>query len=161
MNKLEIIAAIRNAAKDIGELDSQKIKRRSAMSLVDHEPGTNSAVIAWINNERNSQAGLLLNEVLKLILRKYDKADQNIAEQINRLCDRLEQSLCNEPISMVDQARREALKHWEQAHDWEAVNAKLGRSPDKRKATEMELKRFAKKNSIVISPGKTGRKKAD
>ena len=54
---------------------------------------------------------------------------------------------------------RGAIEVWEATHSWVEANKFLGRPHSDKKATVMELNRFAKKNSINISKGKPGRRK--
>lgn len=62
-------------------------------------------------------------------------------------------------VSPDDSQRLTAIQWWNDGDSWGVVNSKLGRLPHEAKATEMELKRFAKKNSIDIREGKPGLKK--
>jgi hypothetical protein len=54
---------------------------------------------------------------------------------------------------------QKAIQWWNDGDSWPTINAKMGRSGDQAKATEMELRRFAEKNGIEIRKGKPGAKK--
>ena len=59
-----------------------------------------------------------------------------------------------------DAKLEEAIKKWNDGSTWRQVAESMGRGNDQSKATQMELKRFAKKNNIEIRKGKPGRTKS-
>lgn len=91
--------------------------------------------------------GILCGRLLGVIER--DKPATPVVESIAK------------PIDPSEEAKRAAIQWWNDNDSWPTVNAKMGRPSDQAKATEMELRRFAKKNKITIRKGKAGAKKRD
>jgi len=97
MNKQEIINAARQAADDIRDINAFAIKRQSVMELLRTTEEQVSPIVQWHNAETDKRCRVLLAGLIRLLAVTYrDKPEANdpaTAEQINRLCDRLEKMI--------------------------------------------------------------------
>jgi hypothetical protein len=182
MTEAEILATVRQLASDLRDLaPGCKVTQCEAYKMLESQPGKGGPLMQWFNKETDQQRKNIISDILghfaRAAYQQKPEFNQNAADQLMKLCDRLHprvvappvadpfisevqhsekpQGNAADPVPAEEASYQRAIELWNAGGvTWASIAEQVGADASAWKAFSQAVKRYALKNQHTLRIGR-------